>query len=132
MNDEYFDDESEEIPKNAEDWEETDFPYGMKVEPEKYIDRGIILAQQALVSENTRDGMLKYCLLVNNISMIAIAAKKITEEEIKTIPQSTQKDDLLKQVDKANELLKKIIESVISSKPIRKKLVLDPEKAPNV
>jgi hypothetical protein len=110
-----------EVFDNSDDWQDT------KISPDLYIHQAMLKLQACLIAPDHKAGFLQYFLLVEHIAGICLAAKYITEEQIKSIEsiQVEEQDDLVKRVKLANIKLGFLMKEIFSNKQLFKEIRAD-------
>ncbi len=102
----------------------------IKINPDYYIHKAIIKAQDALAKDNMKEGFNLYRIFIEHIELMARSSKNLPpkyEEDIKsfeaTKDYTEEKDALIKSIKLANKKLELIMTEIFS-----KKMVTDPLK----
>jgi len=97
----------------------------IRINPEFYIHKGILKAQECLAESNLQEGMVKFRLLIENVVILSKASRMIDnefDEELeqykKTVEYKNEENDLIKHVKLANKKLELVMKNVFESKTI--------------
>ena len=92
----------------------------IKINPDFYIHFGILKAQTALQENNTKEGFVKYVIIVEHIESLCKSARympKDYEEKVAAIGETvTDENELVRNVRIANKKLEFLLTYVFSHK----------------
>lgn len=92
----------------------------IKINPDYYIHRALVLAENALVKDNMREGFAQFRLMIELIEVLCRAAGKLPEDYEEKVKDFNidEKDELIKAVKIGNKKLGLIMASVFDNKII--------------